>query len=221
MIINEKKKEIAAIFGYGVNVDKKRESLLDEVVEGIVNGQINAVIASGGRTSRKNNPGVSEAAVIYAYLYKKLIDRGYRLVPKFWVGEYCSPHDLGRIESICETYPQRKGQNLREIDFYFEDRAITTRENVLFMKALLENYKVWEGYELVAYCNKAHRIKISALAVCVWGYFPKTVAYSIDSGLKEYVKQVVIYTVPTVLALRIKFLRELEDNRREKQMDNN
>lgn len=220
MTIKEKKEEAAVIFGYG-HSSERINPLLDEVVKAILKGEISAVIASGGCTSRKSNPGVSEAAVIYACLYKKLIDKGYRLMPKFWMDEYCGPYDLEKIRSICETYPQREGEKLKKIDFYFEDCARTTRENVLFMKALLEKYEVWERYELVAYCNKAHWIKIVALAVSVWGYIPRASTYSIDSSLKEYLKQAVIYTVPTVLALKIRFLRKLENNRREKQMDSN
>lgn len=212
------KKVMAAVFGYGHSLEKDRRAFLNKIVEAILDGQISAVIASGGCTSRKNNPGVSEVAIIYAYLHKELIDKGYRLVPKFWMGEYCSPYDLERINLICKTYPRQKEEELQEIYFYFEDCARTTRENVLFMKRLLEKYKVWKNYELVAYCNKAHRIKITALAICVWHYSPRATTYSFKSDFKEYLKQCLV-AIPTVLALKNKTLRKIENDRREKQMD--
>lgn len=210
-------KRIAAVFGY---VNSFRKALLDEIVVKVTAEEFEAVIASGGRTSRKNNPGVSEAAIIFAHLYKELMKKDYRLVPKFWIGEDFGPEDLEAIISVCGSYPLKGDEPLTEIDFYFEDRARTTRENVLFMKALLEQYGKWDDCRLVAYCNKAHRVKISALALCVWGYLPGAVTYDSGAGLSEYAKQLAV-TLPTVLALKIKFLRTLEDRRREKQMNNN
>lgn len=219
----EKKKTIAALFGYGLDPEKI-EPLLDKLVEEILNGKVKAVIASGGCTSRARNPGVSEAAVIFGCLCKKLHGndkgKGYELVPKSWVGGYCSPCDLEKMMVICKDCSHKEGEELKKIDFYFEDCARTTRENIQFMKNLLKKYKVWEDYELVTYCDKAYRIKIAALAICVWHYLPRAVTYTI-TGRIEHLKQLLVYTIPTVLALKIAFLRKLEDARREKQMDNN
>lgn len=213
------KKIMAAVFGYGHLLDEDKKSFLDKVVKAIISGEINAVIASGGCTSRKNNPGVSEAAVIYAYLYRELIEKGYRLVPKFWAGEYCSPCDLKRIKSIYRIFPKKEKGEIQEIDFYFEDCARTTRENVMFIKNLLEKYKIWEDYKLVVYCNKTHWVKIAALTFCVWRYVPKAVLNP-NGHFKDYLKQLLV-TIPTVLALKSKTLSRWENNRREKQMDKN
>lgn len=213
------KKIMAAVFGYGHLLDEDKKSFLDKVVKAIISGEINAVIASGGCTSRKNNPGVSEVAVIYAYLNRELKEKGYRLVPKFWTGECFSPDDLERIEMIYRIFPKKEKENSQEIDFYFEDCARTTRENVVFMKNLLEKYNAWKGYELRVYCNRTHWVKIAALTFCVWRYVPKAVLNP-NGHFKDYLKQLIV-TVPTVVALKSKTLSRWENNRREKQMDKN
>jgi len=213
-----------AIFGYGLALSEERKALLNELVKVIVSKGSSAIVISGGYTSHKNNPELSEAAVIFAYLYKNLIDKGYRLVPKFWSDEGFSVRDLEKIKSHCGDYPQkREGEALPVIDCYIEDQAKTTRGNVQLIKELLEKHKVWNEYVPVAYCNKTHQVKIAALALAVWGYIPDFVVSPL-SGLgdvKEWLKQSLIYTIPTVLALKVEFLRKLEDKRREEQMKNN
>jgi len=209
-----------AIFGYGYEITEGQKALFDLIIKGIESWKIHAVIASGGATSRKNNPGVSEVAVIFAYLYKELIEKGYRLVPISWRGGDVSFCDLDIIKSYCGTYPQRETEKLPEIGFYYEDCALTTRKNIQNMKKLLEAYGVWDKYRLVAYCDKTRQIKVAALAICVWRYLPRMVTYY-NGNFLEYLKQSLIYTLPTVLALRVNFLRELEDNRRNKQIEEN
>jgi hypothetical protein len=203
--------EIAAVFGFGCRLDKEGQLLLNQVAEGIMNGGIKAVIGTGGYTSRKSLRGVSEAEVIYSYLYARLIGEGYKLVPRCWQG---FGYDF--LERKPESIKQ--SNSLKEIDFYFEDCARTTRENILFIKALLEKYGVWEKCRLVVYCDKARWIKISVLAFLVWNYRPSAVKSNPRNGFRDYIEQIV-YVLPTVFALKIKFLRDLEDARRERQMD--
>lgn len=183
-------------------------------------GELDAVIASGGRTSRQQFPGVSEAAVIYGYLQLEMQEAGCRLVPRSRSGEGFSAADLAYIQASTEFsyagYRRKEYGALRKVDFFIEPRARTTRENICFMRQLLEELDLWEDTELVAYCCGTHRIRIQALARFVWGYLPRAVTYT--GPRRAWLKQLLL-TVPSVLALWSPTLRGWEDARRERQMD--
>lgn len=207
---------MAAVFGWGHEIHNDKRVYLHKLAMALGAGEIHAVIASGGHTSRKNNPGVSEAAVIYGYLYAEMLEQNCRLVPRFRAGESFSLEDLERINEISKGYSQERESAMREIDFFVEPRARTTRENIFFMRELFEERGVWKDYRLVAYCCATHQIKICALAYFVWGYVPSSVTYA---GLRKVWLKQLLLTLPSVLALWSRTLRRLEDERRERQME--
>jgi len=211
---------MAAVFGWGHKVRNDKRLFLHRLALALADGRLDAVIASGGCTSRQQHPGVSEAAVIYGYLNLEMQEMGCWLAPQTRTGEGFSPADLAYIAAYEEFsragYRHKEYGALREVDFFIEPCARTSRENICFVRELLEELDLWEGTELVAWCGATHRIKIQALARFVWGYLPRAVTYA--GPRKLWLKQLLL-TPPSVLALWSPTLRGWEDARRERQMD--
>lgn len=112
-------------------------------------------------------------------------------------------------------------QKIKSVPIITSALATTTKENVDAAKVYITSRQspTEQVWQVIIFCDTPHKLKMLTLARVILGFRPDVMSYPITGGLMTMVKQTVIGTPLSLLALRYPFFKKLEDERRQRIMN--